>query len=627
MAGLLALATALAADAFYQLANGVGSGLEVGAIVAALSCAGLLLKFVQVRYARLMTLEEELISKNHYVRDVLAKFDATLNNMPQGVALYDRDQSVLLANRRYAEMYGLTPEDIKPGASMKQILQKRVEKGVFIGLDPADYVDARVSAMENPANEHGIERFTDGRVIEKSRRPMPGGGWLSVHEDVTERQRANDHIAWLARHDVLTRLANRVVLQERIEEAFLRIRRGGEHFAILLLDLDDFKIVNDTMGHPVGDRLLQAVADRLRATVRDLDLVARIGGDEFAVVQHADSIGNCRPDGLADRLMEAVGAPYELDGQMLHVHMSIGVAIAPLDGDDGGTLLKNADLALYQAKEGGRRCVRFFNATMDKSLRTERSLEGDLRTALASNEFEVHYQSVIDVRTGGVTGMEALARWRHPALGMIRPDIFIKLAEKTGLINSLGAWVLRTACTEAAGWPSDIKIAVNLSPAQFRSGDLVKMVHQALDASGLPPTRLTLEITETTVLETTDGNLTVLHELRKSGISIALDDFGTGYSSLSYLKTIPFDVIKIDRSFVKEMESNERSARIVAGIVALSRSLNYATVAEGIETSEQFELVRAAGCTAVQGFLFSKPKPARELDFQPQNVSIGKQAA
>ena len=612
---LMVLSGALIAFAMYGLFKGVDSASELVGVVAALSCSGLLIKAVQVSVSRLMKFEAAFVAKSDYANALLATFDATLNNMPQGVALYDRTQSILLANRRYAEMYGLEADDIRPGISMKEILQKRAVKGVFIGVDPTSYVDGRVTAMATPFEERGVERFSDGRIIEKSRKPMPNGGWLSVHEDVTERQRAEDQIAWMARHDVLTGLANRAVLQERIEESLLRVRRNGEHFSVLLLDLDDFKIVNDSMGHPIGDKLLQAVAERLRETVRDLDLVARIGGDEFAIVQHADTPENCRPEGLANRLMTAICKPYDFEGRPVHVQTSIGVAVAPMDGEDGGALLKNADLALYQAKEGGRRCVRFFNAAMDMTLRTERSLENDLRKAIASNQFEVHYQSVVDVKTRQVIGMEALARWRHPEFGMVAPDRFIKLAEKTGQIKALGAWVLGTACAEAAHWPDAIRLAVNLSPAQFKGGDLVKMVHQALDDSGLPPHRLTLEITETTVLERTDANLAVLHELRSFGIAIALDDFGTGYSSLSYLKTIPFDVIKIDRNFVMEMETNERSAHVVAGIVGLSRSLNFTTVAEGIETPEQFELIRAAGCSAAQGYMFARPKPARELAF------------
>ena len=547
--------------------------------------------------------------------DMFATFDAALNNMPQGVALYDQSQCILLANRRYAEMYGLEPSDVTPGISMREILQKRVEKGVFIGADPMNYVDTRVHAMFSPSEEHNVERFTDGRIIEKSRKPMPGGGWLSVHEDITARQEAEDKIAWLAHHDVLTSLVNRAVISERVEEAFARTRRNGEAFSVLLIDLDDFKLINDTLGHPIGDRLLQIVAERLRSTVRDGDVVARIGGDEFAILQQPDKDQHACADGLAQRLMSVISAPYSIDGLELSIHLSVGIAVAPADGDDASTLQRHADLALYQAKASGRQCVRFFNPEMDRAVRAERALETALREAVRRESFEMHYQAVVSVNSGRVIGMEALVRWRHPELGMVPPDRFIKVAEKTGLIHTLGEWVLNTSCMEAAKWPAQVKVAINLSPAQFKAGDLVAKVRGALDASGLPPQRLTLEITESTLLEHTKSNLAVMNELRALGISIALDDFGTGFSSLSYLKTIPFDVIKIDRSFVIEMETNERSSQIVAGIVALSRNLNFTTVAEGIETHEQLALVRAAGCTAVQGYLYARPVPASEIKF------------
>ena len=371
--------------------------------------------------------------------------------------------------------------------------------------------------------------------------------------------------------------------------------------------------------------LFRSVADRLRDAVRDIDLVARIGGDEFAIVMGAEPDMRLAADRLAQRLMKAICAPYDIDGFPLQIYLSIGVGIAPLDGADPATLMQNTDLALYQAKAAGRRTVRFYNPDMDMALREERMLENDLRHALELNQLEVHYQAIVDVGTGRTVGMEALARWRHPKLGMVPPDRFIRVAERTGQINSIGAWILGAACAEAATWPDHVRVAVNLSPSQFKSGDLVSVVWKAVAESGLPTRRLTLEITETTLLEKSDENLRVLEELRGLGLKVALDDFGTGFSSLSYLKTIRFDVIKIDRSFVMEMATNERAAHIIAVIVALSRALGFTTVAEGIETREQFDLVRAAGCNAVQGFLFSRPKPERELVFD--DIEIGARAA
>ncbi len=615
-AACLALAVAVVSISIYAFLDERTSLISQATLALALGCAVMLVGFAQKRYRRLQTFAKLFAAKSEYIDEVFATFEATLDNMPQGVALYDNEQKIRLANRRYAEMYGLAGSDIRPGMSMKEILQKRVEKGVYIGADPLQYVDGRVTAMTKPADEHGIERFADGRVIEKSRKPMPGGGWLSVHEDITERQKAEDQIAYMAHHDVLTGLINRAVLLDRVVECYSRTRRNGETFSILLLDLDDFKLVNDTLGHPIGDKLLQEVARRLRAEVRDTDFVARIGGDEFAILQQASTQQCDNADSLASRLVASICTPYEIEGRRITVYVSIGVALAPNDGDDSDSLLKNADLALYQAKLEGRRCIRFFNSAMDLALRAERALEIDLRKALEAREFEVHYQAVVGVNSRRTIGMEALVRWRHPRLGMVPPDRFIKLAEKTGLINAIGAWVLRQSCADAVKWPDNVKVAVNLSPVQFKQGGIVETVWLALEESGLPPSRLTLEITESTLLEKTDENLKLLNELKELGVAIALDDFGTGYSSLSYLKAIDFDVIKIDRSFVIEMETNARSAQIILAIIGLSRSLNFTTVAEGIETDRQFELIRSAGCTAAQGFLFARPKPANELVFE-----------
>ena len=552
---------------------------------------------------------------------------AALNNMPQGVALYDKFQRLLLVNPRYAEMYGLAAGDVKIGMSLKQVLDKRAKKGVFIGDDARRYVDGRVEGMRRSLFGNSVERFADGRVIGKSRQPLPNGGWLSVHEDISERQRAEDRVAFMAHHDVLTGLHNRAVLPAKIDDACAWVRRHGGELAVLTIDIDAFKIVNDSLGHASGDKVLRAVAGRLRAAARETDVVARVAGDEFVVVCGFGASDAGAVAAMANRLIETIGAPYDIDGCPVVIAARVGAAVAPTDGLDAETLLRNASLALVQAKQSGASDARFFNSRMDTALREERSLEADLRLALAANQFEVHYQAVVGVVGNQVTGMEALVRWRHPRLGMVPPDRFIKIAEKTGCIDALGEWVLATACREARNWPEDVRVAVNLSPSQFKSGDLVNTVWRCLLESGLPARRLTLEITESTLLEKTRDNLKILQELKELDVSIALDDFGTGYSSLSYLKTIPFDVIKIDRSFVKEMATDERSARIVAGIVALSTSLDFTTVAEGIETEEQLQLVRAAGCDAVQGFLFARPKPASELEFGEARPQIVKKAA
>ncbi len=429
--------------------------------------------------------------------------------------------------------------------------------------------------------------------------------------DVTERLRAEARITHLARHDALTNLPNRVQLRERMEEATARIRRG-ENLAVLCLDLDRFKSVNDTLGHPVGDAVLRAVSERLQACLRETDVVARLGGDEFAVLQ----AGIERPEqagALADRLIKAVSEPYDLMGHQIVIGTSIGISMAPEDGVDPDMLLKNADTALCRTKADGRGIYRHFEPEMDAKVQRRRALELDLRKALANEEFGLHYQPLIAVETSEVAGFEALLRWQHPVRGPLSPAEFIPLAEETGLIVPLGEWVLRQACSDAVRWPSHVKIAVNLSAAQFKSKTLVHMIVSVLGSSGLAPHRLELEITESVLLQDSAATLATLHQLRTLGIRIAMDDFGTGYSSLSYLRSFPFDRIKIDRAFVRELSDSAESAALIHTIVELGTNLGMAVTAEGIETEDQLRLVRAEGCTEVQGYLFSPPRPVREL--------------
>jgi diguanylate cyclase (GGDEF)-like protein/PAS domain S-box-containing protein len=425
--------------------------------------------------------------------------------------------------------------------------------------------------------------------------------------DVTERKAAEARIAYMAHHDALTDLPNRVLFHDRLNELLGRVRRHDESLAVHCLDLDHFKGVNDTLGHPIGDELLKTVAQRLGKCLRDTDMVARLGGDEFAVVQFP--LDNPHQAGaLANALIDVVSKPYEVHGHEFVVSASIGIAIAPGDGDAADMLLRNADMALYRAKAEGRGSAHFFEPEMDR-----RMLELDLRKAFANGEFDLFYQPLINLNANAVCGSEALLRWRHPERGMIGPAEFIPLAEEIGLIVPLGEWVLRKACTEAMCWPADLKVAVNLSPAQFRSRGVVKAVLTALAYSRLPADRLELEITESVLLGETEANLATLHQLRGIGVSISMDDFGTGYSSLSYLRCFPFDKIKIDRSFVKELSERPDCVAIIRAVAGLGMSLGIATTAEGIETTEQLERVRAEGCTEVQGYLFSPPRPASEL--------------
>ncbi len=430
--------------------------------------------------------------------------------------------------------------------------------------------------------------------------------------DVTEKRQAEARIAHMAHHDALTGLPNRLLFHERLDEALLPVRRDREKLAILYLDLDLFKNVNDGLGHPAGDKLLVAVADRLRTCLRLSDMVARFGGDEFAVLQ----IGLAGPHEagmLAERIVTLLSEPYDIEGHQVVIGASVGIALAPGDGETAEQLLGNADMALYQAKEGGRRNFCFFQPGMGANLRAQHTLGLDLRNALAAGELEVYYQPLVTLETGAISGFEALLRWHHPLRGMVGPSKFIPLAEETGLIVPIGEWVLRQACAEAAGWPDDLKVAVNLSPVQFKKGNLPQVVFTTLTSAGLPPARLELEITESIFLAESKTNLATLRRLRALGVGISMDDFGTGYSGLSYLRAFPFDKIKIDRSFISELGEGGDCMAIIRAVTNLGSSLGIPTVAEGVETEEQRSLLRAAGCTEMQGYLFSQPIRASEI--------------
>jgi diguanylate cyclase (GGDEF)-like protein len=423
--------------------------------------------------------------------------------------------------------------------------------------------------------------------------------------------RVEAQIAHLARHDALTNLPNRVVFRGNLEEALKRVERG-DNVAVLCLDLDQFKAVNDTLGHPVGDALLQEVAIRLRACVRDTDTASRLGGDEFAIIMSA-GVDPVAVTALASRIIESLGAPYTVAGHKVVIGTSIGIAFAPEDGTTPDELLKNADLALYRAKSDGRGVYRFFEPGMDARVQARRVMELDLRKALENGEFELFYQPLINLAAREITAFEALLRWRHPERGLVSPAEFIPLAEEIGLIVPMGAWVLREACLQAATWPRDIKVSVNLSPVQFKSNTLVLNVVSALGASGLDPKRLELEITESAMMHDVETTLATLVRLRELGVSISMDDFGTGYSSLSHLRRFHFDKIKIDQSFVRSLSGEEESAAIVRAVTGLGRSLGMVTTAEGVETAEQLALLQREGCAEVQGFLFSAPVPEREI--------------
>ncbi|MGI9381811.1 MAG: putative bifunctional diguanylate cyclase/phosphodiesterase [Methyloligellaceae bacterium] len=539
------------------------------------------------------------------------RFNIALENMSQALCMFDSEKRLVVCNDRYVEMYGLAYDLAEPGTPFRKILEHRIQSGIYSGEEPEAYIEERLAAVDEAEASTKIQELTDGRVISISHRPMPDGGWVATHDDITDLQRIEEQITHMAHHDALTDLPNRTLLGHRIEEALARARRG-EKFAVLCLDLDQFKSVNDTLGHPIGDELLKAVAERLARCTRETDTIARLGGDEFAIVQ-ASAAQPRDATALADRISEAIKEPFDLGEHQVVVDTSIGIAVAPDDGGDPHQLLKNADMALYRAKGDGRGLYRFFEPEMDARMKARRELELDLRKALEAGEFELHYQPLLSLRSKEVSGFEALLRWRHPERGLIAPLEFIPLAEEIGLIVPLGEWVIRQACAEATNWPDDVKVAVNLSPVQFKSGNLVPAVVNALAASGVAADRLELEITESVLLQDNEATLNTLHQLRRLGVRIAMDDFGTGYSSLSYLRSFPFDKIKIDGSFIGDLSDGEDAVAIIRAVASLGNSLGMATTAEGVETEEQLRRVHAEGYTEIQGFLFSPAKPAEEI--------------
>ena len=540
------------------------------------------------------------------------RFDVALNNMAHGLCMFDESMNLIVSNRRYPEMFHLPPEFVQPGVSIREIIERSFAIGNYrhSSLTADELYDNYVASLN--AGDLIVHRhLADGRIIKLTHERMPQGGWVAIYEDVTERHRAEESIAHMARHDALTQLPNRVLLREKMAEGLARVESVGEPMAVFYLDLDNFKGVNDTLGHPIGDRLLGVIAERVRNTVGENDTIARLGGDEFAVLQSRSSAEAA--GALARRLVEIISEPIEIDGQEINSSVSIGIALAPNDGSAADHLMKCADLALYRAKAEGRGTFRFFEAHMDARIQRRRALEVDLRRALVAGEFSIAYQPQINLASNELVAMEALLRWTHAERGPVPPSEFIPLAEEMGLIVPLGEWVMREACNEAARWPEPIKVAVNLSPVQFRNRGLVTTVTQALATARLAPRRLEVEITEAVLLQDDEAVVMMLHRLRALGVRVAMDDFGTGYSSLSYLRSFPFDKIKIDRSFIHDLDRNRDSAMIIKAIASLGASLGIETTAEGIETEEQLEIVRRAGCTEMQGYLASRPVPAAEV--------------
>ncbi len=581
-------------------------------IAAALLCA--------VIIAVMMVLITRQITRQHRAsRQRLAqekrRLDTAINNMAHGLLMFDGTGRLIVCNHRYLEMFGLSAQIVKPGCTLRHLVSHRKERGFFPG-DVEAYCTWFEAIIRNGKPSQSTLEVADGRSFQYVYQPLADGGWLTTVEDITARRRAEEKIAHLAHYDPLTDLPNRILFRERLERELASLDEEGS-CAVLYIDIDEFKSINDSLGHPVGDELLKTVARRVQDCVGNFGFIARLGGDEFAVVQR-DAGDREAVTELVSRLYEVIRAPCDCFGHQITTDASIGVALAPQHGRNLDVLLKHADLAMYAAKADGRRTWRLFEPAMDAKVKLRQQLEQELRAIISTGDFagagfEVHYQPLVCLDDGHVAGCEALLRWNHPQRGAISPVDFIPVAEDTGLISQLGEWVLASACREAALWPASVKIAVNVSPIQFRSPTLALHVVTALATSGLDAGRLELEITEAVLIRDDDAALSTLMQLRALGVRTALDDFGTGYSSLSYLQRFPFDKIKIDRAFVKDVAVAETSAAIVEAVVNIAATRAMITTAEGVETEAQRDRLRALGCSQMQGYLFSAARPALEI--------------
>jgi diguanylate cyclase (GGDEF)-like protein len=538
------------------------------------------------------------------------RFDTALNNMPHGLCMFDPNQRLVVSNKRIEEM--LHVSGVSRGASLRHLLQGCVAAGTLNEATMERLLSDLESRLAGKFDGELAVDTEDGRSLSLTFEPMENGGSVVLVEDVTERKNAEAKIHHLARYDALTGLPNRIFFHDQMEWALATMKRG-HHCAVLFVDLDQFKQVNDTLGHPAGDALLFAVAERLRNIIRESDLVARFGGDEFVVLQTPLRNPEAAAT-LARRIVEELSNTYDVDGHRVVIGASVGIAVAPRDGSGADVLLKNADMALYRAKSEGRGSWRFFEPEMDVKAQARRSLELDLRQAVATGAFEVYYQPLINLESGKISTCEALLRWQHPERGMISPVEFIPIAEEMGLIVDIGNWVLRRACLDCAQWPDDVHVAVNLSPIQFRRGNVMRAITEALGAAGLATERLEIEITESVLLQDTDATRALLLQLREFGVRISLDDFGTGYSSLSYLHLFPLHKVKIDRSFLSDVGANKRSLPLLRNVARLITELGMSVTMEGVETKEQLDLIMSeTSVDEAQGYLFSRPVPVREL--------------
>ena len=580
------------------------------------------------RRSRLEVAKAQIYRSQRREQKKASALQATLDSMSQGIIMVGADRAINVINRQAIELLGLEDSYLNPGYQFDDLIDQLAKNGEFgdAGSSQAKETLRHVRCEDRNSLNPRFERTRpDGTVVESRTNPIADGGFVRTITDITERRRTEAKLIQLARHDSLTVLANRAVFRDELEQS-LKARRNDEMCAVHCIDLDRFKNVNDTLGHPVGDRLLQQVANRLRKSVRLDDVVARLGGDEFAIIQRG-VITEADSSSLAQRIVQRLGEPFEIDGNSIVVGASVGIGLAPSHGKGADELLRNADMALYSAKSKGRSRFEFFADSMRAVVEARRVIEVDLRAAIIDKEFEIHYQPLLNSKTEVITGFEALLRWQHPKKGMIPPLDFVPIAEDLRLITHIGAWSIEEACRRAAHWPSDLKVAVNLSPVQLESGGLVEVVTKAIEKTGLAPSRLELEITESALLQNNEITLATLHALRQLGVTIAMDDFGTGYSALSYLLQFPFDKIKIDRTFVKDLGRTNGSQQIVRAIVDLAHNLGMTTTAEGVEKPEQLAALTALQCDECQGYLFSPPRPTSEVSALIERFQPGKQAA
>ncbi|MBB4238405.1 diguanylate cyclase (GGDEF)-like protein [Rhizobium esperanzae] len=565
---------------------------------------------------------ETLLQENHALRGNISAlsqafdgqqrlFEIILNNLPLGLSVFDADQRLTLSNIRFAQLFGLTQDDVTVGATITDLIAKmRGAEGA--GAKSGRRIGRHSAAI---ATSGSIRRrewlMDDGRTIQSMVTILADGSSIAMHADITEDRKAAERITYLAHHDPLTGLPNRIHFREQVDAALIERKPDGQ-IALVHLNLDRFKSINNTMGVSVGDKILQQVAERIRALAGSKNVLARLGSDEFAILQ----AGRQQPwnvTTLAEQIRDELSEPFFHGEKQVELSVSMGIAIAPGDGEETDILLKHAGVALSHAKADGRKRQRFFDSQMEAQMQLRHALEADLRAAVENDEFELHYQPLYDLSQRRICGFEALIRWNHPVRGRVPPMDFIPLAEEVGLIVDIGRWVLRRACSDAAQWPEDIKVAVNVSAIQFSGSDLTKDVGEALAAASLSPSRLELEITESVLMENLDEVLPILHALKERGIRISMDDFGTGYSSLSYLSSFPFDKIKIDKSFVSDIAGNKEAHALMHAIILLGDALGMRVTVEGVETAAQLTLLECEECDEIQGYHISPPRPARDV--------------